>query len=81
MCVCVCARVCVCVCACAYVCVCLCVCVHPDPKLRVLEMTCRFQFVSRVKDVPISACFDCRGVRHDCGTALNEATTVMGYRV
>ena len=22
-----------------------------------------------------------RGVRHDCGTALNEATTIMGYRV
>ena len=22
-----------------------------------------------------------RGVRHDCGTVLNEATTVMGYRV
>ena len=25
--------------------------------------------------------YSCRGVRHDCGTALNEATTVMGYRV
>ena len=23
--------------------------------------------------------YSCRGVRHDCGTALNEATTVMGY--
>ena len=22
-----------------------------------------------------------RGVRHDCGTALNEATTIMGYWV
>ena len=25
--------------------------------------------------------YSCRGVRYDCGTALNEATTVMGYRV
>ena len=25
--------------------------------------------------------YSCRGVRHDCGTALNEATTVMGYLV
>ena len=22
----------------------------------------------------------CRGVQHGCGTALNEATTTMGYR-
>ena len=25
--------------------------------------------------------YSCRGVQHDCGTALNEATAVMGYRV
>ena len=25
--------------------------------------------------------FKGRGVRHDCGTALNEATTIMGYWV
>ena len=31
----------------------VCVCVHPDSKLRVLEMTCRSQFVSRAKDVSI----------------------------
>ena len=26
---------------------CVCVCVHPDSKLRVLELTCCFQLVSR----------------------------------
>ena len=33
----------------------------------------------------LSACeffgFTTRGARHDCGTALNEATTIMGHRV
>ena len=31
--------------------------------------------------LPCISCSYCRGVRHDCGTALNEATTIMGYWV
>ena len=30
---------------------------------------------------PVSCLYSSREVRHDCGTALNEATTIMGYRV
>ena len=29
----------------------------------------------------VTKSFECRGVRRDCGTALNEATTITGYRV
>ena len=32
-------------------------------------------------DVKLLTLNFCRGVRHDCGTALNEATTIMGYWV
>ena len=50
-----------------------CVCVHPDSKLRVLEMTCRSQFVSRAKDVSISTRFDRRGMGQACGAPSNKA--------
>ena len=63
--------------------VCVCVC-ETSEQLQLKPLLCflvaNFRQCGRKTNFHCPIQF-CRGVRHDCGTALNEATTIMGYWV
>ena len=55
---------------------------HLRPRFHLLGRLVRFRFWGFSSlYIYILLYIQCRGVRHDCGTALNEATTIMGYWV